>query len=101
MIGTEEGVKMGNRNLKREEVLPSLFSEGYHSSRADDPCVCCGRNVGKRGYSIIVAGGGVEIIHPDDAEAAAATDNGFMGAYNVGSECIKRVPAEYRIRRGA
>jgi len=79
----------------------NLFSEKYHNSQAKQPCAVCGRETGITTLSmgVIVAEGGSSLLHPDDEDTDPA---GFMGWWAIGSECIKKVPAEYRtpLRRG-
>ena len=61
-------------------------------------CVFCGRDTSKQGKSqgVLVGNGGGLIIHPADYETLAI-DGGDMGWFPVGSECIKEVPAEFRM----
>jgi hypothetical protein len=61
-------------------------------------CVHCGRDTSKQGNSlgVYVSGGGGLIIHPDDYETYPH-NGGDMGWFPVGSECIKKVPAEFRV----
>jgi hypothetical protein len=44
----------------------------------------------------MVGAGGALIVHPDDYETLAI-DGGDMGWFPVGAECIKEVPAEFRV----
>lgn len=85
---------MAPRYIDVPEEL-ALFSEKYHNSEAENPCVVCGRETSKnsKGLGVIVAEGGSSLLHPDDEDTDPA---GFMGWWAVGSECIKKVPAEYR-----
>ena len=85
---------MSPRYLEIPEDL-ALFSEKYHTSTAENPCVVCGRETSKnsKGLGVIVAEGGSSLLHPDDEDTDPA---GFMGWWAVGTECIKKVPAEYR-----
>jgi hypothetical protein len=61
-------------------------------------CVFCGRDTSKQGKSqgVMVGAGGALIVHPDDYETLAI-DGGDMGWFPVGAECIKEVPAEFRV----
>lgn len=62
----------------------------------DNPCVFCGRKVNPtRGFSVHMVHGGQYALHRDD-ETAYVSDGGDMGWWAIGSECAKRVPAEYR-----
>ena len=61
-------------------------------------CIFCGRDTSKQGNSlgVIVGEGGAVVVHPQDNEIAA-TCGGYMGWFPVGSECIKEIPAEFRM----
>lgn len=74
----------------------ALFSEKYHMSSAKQPCAVCGRETSKNsnGMGVIVTDGGLSLLHPDDDDSDSA---GFMGWWAIGTECIKKVPAEYRV----
>lgn len=79
-----------------------LFSEKYQEKQRKNghyflSCVFCGRDTSKQGKSqgVYVGAGGGVIVHPDDYEKSI--DGGDMGWFPVGSECIKRVPAEFRV----
>jgi hypothetical protein len=82
-----------------------LFSDKYHareqasrnSSWGFTNCVHCGRDTSKQGNSlgVYVSGGGGLIVHPDDYETYPH-GGGDMGWFPIGSECIKKVPAEFR-----
>lgn len=74
-----------------------LFSEKYHSKNpTSTSCIICGRDTSKNGHSsgVIVGEGGDLIVHPEDNEKAM--DNGYMGWFPIGSECIKAIPLEFR-----
>ena len=60
-------------------------------------CVFCGRDTSKQGNSqgVYVGAGGGLIVYPQDYDKAI--DGGDMGWFPVGSECIKQVPAEFRV----
>lgn len=81
-------------------LLPTAFNDHYHERATKAPMVCiaCGRSVSKNGEAlgVILAGGGGDIIHPDD-NAAEINDGGYMGWFPVGRECIKAVPVAYRV----
>lgn len=59
-------------------------------------CIVCGRDTSNRGESmgVWISGGGGLIVHPDDY-ATYEHRGGDMGWFPVGSECIKRIPAEF------
>ena len=81
----------------------NLFGEKYQTKTSNTfghsflCCVFCGRDTSKQGNSngVMVGAGGGLIVHPDDY--VIATDGGAMGWFPVGSECIKSVPAEFRV----
>ena len=85
---------MSPRYLEIPEGL-ALFSEKFHNSTAKQPCAVCGRETGiiTGSMGVIVAEGGSSLLHPDDEDTDPA---GFMGWWAMGSECIKKVPKEYR-----
>lgn len=60
-------------------------------------CQCCGRPVSKNATGIVIADGGSSIVYPDDV-ANVINDSGYMGWYPIGSECAKKIPAEYLTR---
>lgn len=78
-----------------------LFGQKYQAKTANGSsflqCVFCGRDTSRQGKSqgVMVGCGGSLIVHPEDYDQAQ--DGGFMGWFPVGSECIKRVPAEFRV----
>ena len=82
----------------------NLFGEKYQTKQNNKSgfsflcCVFCGRDTSKQGKSVgvMVGDGGALIVHPEDY-ATKANDGGAMGWFPVGSECIKSVPAEFRI----
>ena len=85
--------------LDLDTVLAGAFGEKYQASKSDNPCVVCGRNVSqKNGHLVLIGGGGTDVIHPDDVREAMFADYGYMGGHPVGSECIKSIPAAYRIK---
>ena len=81
----------------------NLFGEKYQAKQNNTfghsftCCVFCGRDTSKQGNSngVYVGAGGALIVHPEDYDKAI--DGGDMGWFPVGSECIKSVPAEFRV----
>jgi hypothetical protein len=80
----------------------NLFGEKYQAADIKGKisflsCVFCGRDTSKQGNSegVMVGGGGAIIVHPEDYDISS--DGGSMGWFPVGSECIKTVPAEFRL----
>jgi len=88
----------------RSIPLPDVERVDERPSKSGEWCNICGRPVNpKRAYDVHVIGGGVRILHPDDEaafEEHATPDDraGDMYHFPVGSECVKRIPAEYRRR---
>jgi hypothetical protein len=102
MNGLVTGVNYSNSEITyRAFETDELFSEKYQAKTANGSsflqCVFCGRDTSKQGKSngVVVGQGGSLIVHPEDYEQAQ--DGGFMGWFPVGSECIKQVPAEFRV----
>lgn len=77
-----------------------LFSEKYYAKNEDNTCIICGRNTSKNltKSGVTLGDGGCVIIHPEDIELAM--DNGFMGWWAIGTECIKVIPQEFRHNLG-
>jgi hypothetical protein len=91
-IGTYKGARVFETEL--------LFGEKYQAKSHKHhflTCVFCGRDTSKQGKSngVMVGAGGSLIIHPADYEIQE--DGGSMGWFPVGTECIKSVPAEFRV----
>lgn len=75
---------------------PSLFSiEKNHGDI--NYCQCCGRKVGADPWWVVVVDGGAALCRPEDSKHYYG-DGGFMGAWPIGRECVKRVPLEYRTK---
>jgi hypothetical protein len=71
------------------EVVPDMVVQ----------CMVCARKTGKdpkKVQGVLIVEGGAYIAHPDDYDLF--DDGGEMGWFAVGSECIKQVPVEYRVR---
>jgi hypothetical protein len=81
--------------LHIDSVFPNAWSDKYHKANSFLACIACGRNTSKQGESqgVWIVDGAAGIAHPDEPEM---NDGGDMGWFPVGSECIKKVPAEYR-----
>lgn len=79
-----------------DDVFPNAWSDKYHDAKTFLACIACGRNTSKQGESkgVWIVGGGAWIGHPEQPEI---NDGGDMGWFPVGTECIKKVPAEYRV----
>ena len=80
------------------DYLPNGFGEKYQENNAAFlSCIECGRNTSKQGKSqgVFIVNGGYSIAHPSNPYPENG-HGGDMGWFPVGSECIKKVPAEYR-----
>jgi hypothetical protein len=71
--------------------------DGFIPSDSDGPCTVCGRIIRKARYWVHEIDGGGTLLHRDD-EDAYQSDGGDLGLQPVGSECVRRVPPEYRHR---
>jgi hypothetical protein len=61
-------------------------------------CMVCARKTGKdpkKVQGVLIVDGGGWVAHPDDYDLF--DPYGAIGWFAVGSECIKRVPLEYRV----
>lgn len=57
-----------------------------------EPCILCGRKVGKRNlYAASLDGN--DVVSPEDAAWLDENLVDWLGWYRVGSECAKRLPA--------
>lgn len=73
----------------------STYKHGTHV----DVCFVCGRGMTEKGresaWHIHLVDGGIGIAHnTNDSE----DDDGEMGYFPIGSECAKKVPADYRVK---
>lgn len=84
-----------------------IFGEAFQRRTYDNPrkrvpngheCVFCGRDTSRKGecQGALVSGGGVILVHPDDYDTYPH-QGGDMGWFPIGAECIKRIPAEFRV----
>jgi hypothetical protein len=91
--------KNGARCLDMGENNIDVFGPKWQASDQNFlSCTICGRNTSKQGKSVgvIVSDGGAAIVFPGD-NLLEQSDGGYMGWFPVGSECIKAIPAEFRI----
>jgi hypothetical protein len=58
-------------------------------------CIVCGRTVGDNGSFIWLINGGTTIASADETNV---DESGDMGWWQIGSECIKSVPENFRIK---
>ena len=61
-------------------------------------CMVCARKTSKdpkKVQGVLIVEGGGWVAHPDDYDRF--DPSGTMGWFAVGSECIKRIPLEYRV----
>jgi len=75
-----------------------LAEAGLWSHDADGCCCSvCGRNVPSQKHGVVLVGGGAVACKPEDADLFEKYDAvAYLCVYPVGSECIKKIPAEYR-----
>jgi hypothetical protein len=85
-------------------IKGTAWSDAYHDSpnaHTHECCIACGRRtVAPRGITVVLGTGGSGLIHPDDNDAAAAHDPGYMGSWMVGPECGRAIPKAYRVNSG-
>ena len=63
-----------------------------HNDHGAEPCILCGRKVGKRNlYAASLDGN--DVVSPEDATWLDENLTDWLGWYRVGSECAKRLPA--------
>lgn len=76
-----------------------IFSDKYHKKHGFLNCIICARDTSKKGESwgVVIGGGGSVAVHTEDL-TKAETCGGYMGWFPIGSECIKKVPVEFRIK---
>ena len=93
-----------NENYKNPLIdVGEYRSEHYeknlniHTPGAVYECIICGKGIKHSSkHHTIVAGGGHEmnLIHKDEwdyAESIENKDGGFMGAWDIGSECVRKL----------
>lgn len=96
------GVKTAATKL-RTTPAPASFSDRKSQDRADKttaaggtPCMACGRPLNPaKTYDVHIINGGNSVLHPDD-EDKYVPDGGDIGHWDVGPECIKALPPEFR-----
>ena len=89
---------MSARTVRLYDVLPKAWGERYQAKGDFLACIGCGKPTSSKGQSqgVCISGGGDLIIHPDDYDTYDHR-GGDMGWFPVGRECIKKVPAEFRL----
>lgn len=90
-----------NRTTTNPRTIPATMiwrHKHYDEYGCLASCQCCGRAVSAKAAYIIVCDGGASLVHPEDADSLL-NDGGFMGCFPVGSECAKKIPAEYLTTR--
>ena len=93
-------------NLNKDYKNPTIdigdyMSEHYekNDNNCNDnyQCILCGKGIKHTSkHHTIVAGEGTQynLIHKDEWDYATSkenTDGGFMGAWDIGSECVKKL----------
>ena len=86
---------------KIDSRIIDIWGEKYIAKEhlGGERCTVCGKLTSpkSKGLGVIVSDGGSSIIHPDDNEKEIKEyPAGYMGWWAVGTECIKKVPVEYR-----
>ncbi len=83
--------------------IPEIFSDKYMEA-SDIPanmrknlCVICGKEVSGKNSSLIYLTSMVELVKA--AEVDAHDLDYDLGYHHVGSECAKKIPAEYLIQK--
>ena len=93
-----EGYK--NKILELDgDVLSEHYEKNQENRKPDDTgeCILCGKGIKNTitCKAIVATGGNMyNFIHKDDVEFAESPENkdgGFMGAWNVGPECFKKI----------
>lgn len=84
------------------EVGEETYEKRYAAAQKKElePCTICGRGVAEgKGFLVMAINGG-EFLATDQWEAWEADKNvdhaGDMGYWILGSECGKKIPADYR-----
>lgn len=75
------------------------FTKAENKAHRDglEPCTHCGRGVAKgSGFMTVVMGGGSYVINPESVTPEMECDSGYMGAWILGSSCIRQIPAGAR-----
>jgi hypothetical protein len=86
----------------QDYLKPGRFawSDDYHNSphaNTEGGCIVCGKQTSPaKRITVILTGGGDELVRPEDEERVLA-DSGYMGHWAVGSECGRAIPQEYRV----
>lgn len=64
-------------------------------------CSACGRGlVDGSGYMVVVIHGGESVLHPSNwDDDLPMRDPGYMGMWDLGPECAKGIPRNYRVKR--
>ena len=73
---------------------PENFQRSRHAKNPDaHECGVCGRATLSRKWQIHLVEGSMEVIaHPDDVYERESAD---MGWWYVGSDCVKKLPADF------
>lgn len=96
--GINHSTNVEYRAFDTDNLFGAKYQKKTENGSSFLQCVFCGRDTSKQGKSngVMVGAGGALIVHPDDYETKA-NDGGAMGWFPVGTECIKEVPAEFRV----
>lgn len=84
---------------KIDSRIIDIWGEKYIAKEhlGGERCTVCGKltSPNAKGLGVIVSDGGSSIIHPADNDLEI-NSAGYMGWWAVGTECIKKVPVEFR-----
>jgi hypothetical protein len=84
---------------KIDSRIIDIWGEKYIAKEhlGGERCTVCGKLTSpkSKGLGVIVSDGGQSIIHPTDNDLEI-NSAGYMGWWAVGTECIKKVPVEFR-----
>jgi hypothetical protein len=85
----DTNILWGDKYQKRE----MMYGVGY------DACICCGKDTDSS-KGVVVGDGGYVVIHSEDVLLEEQGDPaGYMGWFPVGSDCIRKIPADFRAAR--
>lgn len=83
------------------EMGLNTFSDKYHAryekvdgDLQDKLCIVCGRTTGETASLVWIVDGGSSFASADETDVQSSSD---MGWWTIGSECIKKVPQEFRM----
>ena len=88
--------------LDVKDIKLNTFSDKYNSryEKVDGDlqaklCIVCGRTVGDKGSFIWLINGGTTLASADEINVG---ESGDLGWWQIGSECVKSVPENFRLK---